>query len=220
MKIALIVTDYDSEAGVPKFTRALAERFCINHDTHVFSNFYSKHINKNIKFHKIPVLSKNPFFKTLFFAISANLYCKKNNFDIVLSPAGQAFICDIASAHGCYRIWREIQRQEGTLKHKFDPVGLLVNELEKQVYNNSKKIVAISNWMKSEILKYYDVDSKKVVVISNGVDINKYKHDKKKRKKIREESVIKYNDLVLVFSAREFKRKGLKSTPGFCKARL
>ncbi|MCX6819341.1 MAG: glycosyltransferase family 4 protein [Candidatus Aenigmarchaeota archaeon] len=217
MKIALIITDYDSEAGIPKFTRILAESFSKKNDVHVFSNSFSKYKTDKIKFKRIlkhtgriPFFSNHVFFKTLFFAISSNIYCRKKDFDIILSPAGQTLRCDIVSAHGCYRVWRDIQKKEGKLKHQFDPVGLLVNELERQIYNNSKKIIAISNWMKNEILEYYHIDKDKILVISPGIDIHKYRFNIEKRRAIRKKLNLKANELVLVFSGREFARKGVR----------
>ena len=44
-------------------------------------------------------------------------------------------------------------------------------------------VVAVSNYVKNSIIKFYGIDPEKVVVIYNGVDTNKFKPDRNKKKK-------------------------------------
>ena len=50
----------------------------------------------------------------------------------------------------------------------------------------------------------------KIVVIPNGVDLDEFKPDKVKRRKIREMYGIADDEVVLMFSGYEFRRKGLE----------
>ena len=74
----------------------------------------------------------------------------------------------------------------------------------------SKIIISVSNGVKREILRYYDVPEEKIGVIPNGVDLEKFKPNREKRKKIREKLKIDKNETVLMFSGHKFERKGLR----------
>lgn len=57
----------------------------------------------------------------------------------------------------------------------------LVN-IWRNIIDNAQKIISPSNFLKTEILKVYTkFDSEKIVVIPNGIDINKFKPQEKKK---------------------------------------
>jgi len=74
----------------------------------------------------------------------------------------------------------------------------------------SKKIISVSEGVKREILENYQVPEEKIEVIPNGVDLEEFKPDVEKREKIRMKYGVDENDVVLMFSGYEFKRKGLR----------
>ena len=79
---------------------------------------------------------------------------------------------------------------------------------EEKMLERANKIIAVSHFTKRELLEYYKVPEKKIRVIHNGVDVNKFKPAKDKRK-IKEELGFKADDLAIVSVGRLYARKGL-----------
>jgi len=182
-------------------------------------------VNEQLKvfFLKIP---KAPVIKS--FMLAASSYRKLNsvretvNVDIthanlpltpnfaVPSNFGKTFLCTVHST------WKgEAQAIRG------EPYGRLnANEkfmvsfnwflriFEEKMLERANKIIAVSYFTKRELLDCYKVPEEKIQVIHNGVDVNKFKPAKDKRK-IKEELGFKADDLAIVSVGRLYARKGL-----------
>ena len=74
------------------------------------------------------------------------------------------------------------------------------------------KIVAISETVKQDIQKHYKVPDEKIVVVYNGVSLEKFHPENKKRfrSSIREKLDIPENEVLILFVGSGFERKGLK----------
>jgi glycosyltransferase involved in cell wall biosynthesis len=128
----------------------------------------------------------------------------------VPSNFGKTFLCTVHST------WKgEAQAIRG------EPYGRLnANEkfmvsfnwflriFEEKMLERANKIIAVSYFTKRELLDYYKVPEEKIQVIHNGVDVNKFKPAKDKRK-IKEELGFKADDLAIVSVGRLYARKGL-----------
>jgi glycosyltransferase involved in cell wall biosynthesis len=79
---------------------------------------------------------------------------------------------------------------------------------EEKMLERANKIIAVSHFTKRELLEYYKVPEKKIRVIHNGVNVNKFKPAKDKRK-IKEALGFKADDLAIVSVGRLYARKGL-----------
>ena len=79
---------------------------------------------------------------------------------------------------------------------------------ENRMLERSNKIIAVSEYTKRELLKYYKLDENKIRVIHNGVDINKFKptNDKLKAKA---ELGFNPQDKAILSVGRLYARKGL-----------
>jgi len=82
--------------------------------------------------------------------------------------------------------------------------------IEEYNLNRAKHVIATSIGIKREIMKYYNIPSKKISLIPNGVNIEKFKPDRKKRIIFRKKLKISQKDVVLLFVGRNLKRKGLE----------
>lgn len=49
-----------------------------------------------------------------------------------------------------------------------------INNIEKWLVNESERLIVNSNYMKSELLSIFNVESEKICIISNGVDLDKF----------------------------------------------
>jgi len=228
MKIAFICRHYNKTGGISRHVAEIAERFAKNNEVHVFTASWQDVGNPEVVFHKIPILTFgflkkwkkyawNNVFEVGSFMLNSSSRINYHNFDIVHSQGDYIGEFDIYTAHSCHRAWldiirnRELNLIEKAKKSYFNPLHLLVLQIEEHSVKRAKKIISVSLAVKREIVKYYHIPEEKISVIPNGVDIEKFNPENKKifRKKIRDKHDIKEEDIVLIFPAHEFKRKGL-----------
>ncbi|HAX62034.1 MAG TPA: glycogen synthase [Elusimicrobia bacterium] len=106
----------------------------------------------------------------------------------------------VATCHSLepLRPWKEDQ-----LGHGYQ----LSSWIEKIGIESADKVIAVSNLMKQDILKFFNIPSEKIEVIHNGVDLNKWKYtplsDSLKKK-------YKIADDYILFVGRPTPQKGLE----------
>jgi glycosyltransferase involved in cell wall biosynthesis len=79
---------------------------------------------------------------------------------------------------------------------------------EEKTIEHSNKIIAVSDFTRRELLKYYNVKEEKIRVIHNGVDINKFLPPANK-KEVKRELGFKTTDVNILSVGRLYARKGL-----------
>ena len=72
----------------------------------------------------------------------------------------------------------------------------------------ASRIIAVSDFTRQELKKYYNVPENRIRVIHNGVDTNKFQPAKDKQK-IRNELGLSSNDIIILSVGRLYARKGL-----------
>ncbi len=180
-------------------------------EVHIFTGEWEKSNERKIHFHKIPIVSPFFYIQEIFFTLISTFVMKFNSFDLTFAQATRYFSPDISFMEFCYKGWAEYKRKMGMRLNIQDVLSPLIEE-----YNlgKCKRVVATSNGLKKEIMKFYKIASGKITVIPNGVNIEKFKPDKKKRVQLRKLLKIGANDFVLLFVGRNLKRKGLKYVIG------
>jgi len=220
MKIAIIRKKYVFHGGAETFSNNLIIRLAMaGHEIHIFSMKWDKTpFIKNIYLHKVPVISFNSLLRDLSFAIMTTLIVKNNNFDIVQSH-DLSFYQDIYRAgDGCHIEWlKQRWNRVGIFKKLFillNPYHWLILLLERIIFKGHrfKKIIAISEMVKNNIIEHYKVDEKDILLIYNGVDLEKFHPENKKlyREEIRNLYGINEDEIVILFVGSGFERKGLK----------
>jgi glycosyltransferase involved in cell wall biosynthesis len=79
---------------------------------------------------------------------------------------------------------------------------------EEGMIHRARKIIAVSNFTKWELTKYYKIPAHKIQVIHNGVDIKKFQPAVDKRK-VKVAMGLNPDDLAIVSVGRLYARKGL-----------
>jgi glycosyltransferase involved in cell wall biosynthesis len=79
---------------------------------------------------------------------------------------------------------------------------------EESMIHRARKVIAVSEFTKYELAKYYKIPSHKIKVIHNGVDIHKFQPAADKRK-IKAELGFNPDDIAIVSVGRLYARKGL-----------
>lgn len=90
-------------------------------------------------------------------------------------------------------------------KSKLNPLHFVYLYIEKRMFKNAKKIIAISNMVKRNIIEEYNVPSEKIKVIYNGIPLK----EKVPFDDIKKEFNIN-NEKILLYVGSGFKRKGVK----------
>lgn len=221
MKIAIIRKKYifhgGSESFSNSFIKALSEK---GHEIHIYAIKWEISENlKNIYFHKIPCISFNSFFRDLTFAISSLflLKGKRTSYDIIQSHDKTLFQDIYRAGDGCHIEWLKqrwkIKGILGKLSILFNPYHWLILILERKIFNGHKfkKIIAISEFVKKNILDNYNVNEKDIEVIYNAVDLQRFNPANKNiyRKEIRNKYSIPEDKFVILFAGSGFERKGL-----------
>jgi glycosyltransferase involved in cell wall biosynthesis len=53
-------------------------------------------------------------------------------------------------------------------------VNLINSEYEKNIFKKTRTIIAVSDYIKKEIINYYDLQSNKIITIHNGIDLKEF----------------------------------------------
>jgi len=135
--------------------------------------------------------------KIIWFNIETCLF-KKNQFYFSL----ERIVCpDIYRAgDGVHKTFLKIEK-----KSKLNPLHYVYLFIEKRAFNNAKKIIAISNMVKRNIIEEYNIPENKIEVVYNGIPLK----DKVEYTDIKEEFNIT-NEKILLYVGSGFKRKGVK----------
>ena len=177
----------------------------------------------DVSFLKIP---KMPIVKS--FMLAGNSYRKLQsvrdtaNVDIMhpqlpLTPSfavppnfGKSLVCTV---HSTWKGEAEAIRGEPYMRLNANEKFLVsfnwfLRIFEEGMLHRARKIIAVSNFTKWELVNYYKIPEGKIRVIHNGVDINKFKPAEDKRK-VKAELGFNPDDIAIVSVGRLYARKGL-----------
>lgn len=136
--------------------------------------------------------------------IANGLYCFETDFMIAQSVHRQAVIVTNA---------REPKTLKGYVRRiarKMRPLNLAIILVEwYAVRFGARRVIAIADKVKKEIVALYGVQDKKVVVVHSAANAKEFSPNPEARRRIRAEMGFSEGDFVFLFSGNEFKRKGL-----------
>jgi UDP-glucose:(heptosyl)LPS alpha-1,3-glucosyltransferase len=219
MKIAVIRKKYTYHGGAEGFSHELMNRLSAEgHEVHVYAiQWENTHDQKNIFFHRVPALTFNSALRDLSFALSACRLLQKEHYDIVQSH-DKTLCQDIYRAgDGCHQEWLRQRWKRtgipGKLSMLLNPYHWLILLLERKILKGHcfRKVLAISEMVKRNLIEHYHVDEHAIEVIYNGVDLERFHpaHRGRYRKEIRERHSIPDDAFVVLFVGSGFERKGL-----------
>ncbi len=112
------------------------------------------------------------FLRILSFAFFA---CKQKRDDELLFSLERLPCADVYRAgDGVHRAWLDTRLLSGENKVAIfsNPLQAVYLWLERRTFQNPRKIIANSNFVKNDIIHYYDISSSKIEVVYNGVAAN------------------------------------------------
>jgi UDP-glucose:(heptosyl)LPS alpha-1,3-glucosyltransferase len=220
MRIALIRKKYIYYGGSEGFSQTLIRKLAQEgHEVHIFAIMWDafEPLN-NIHFHKVPAITFNSFFRDLTFTLSAYLILKHKHFDIIQSHEKTLFQDIYRAGDGCHIEWLRQKWKRTGLPGKvsiiLNPYHWLILIMERMLLKGHrfKKIIAISELVKRNIIEHYHVYEGDIEVIYNGVDLERFNPENRKQYKdeIRRKHSIDGNDFVILFAGSGFERKGVE----------
>ncbi|MFA5859738.1 MAG: glycosyltransferase family 4 protein [Elusimicrobiota bacterium] len=218
MKIAYFVPDYTKPGGIERYVRQLARGLAERADIHVFTGVVPEDEPSKIVFHKVPMMRK-PFFMQLFtfsHNVTNMILRSEPEFDILHNQGANARIQDVITAHSCHAAWVAHSRGIGIkeqVKKTLNPLHhvLLANEKYNYYPGRYKKIIAVSQNVKDELVRYHNLPSDDITALIPGVDISEFSPDKCSsiRNECRKRFGLTPEDKVVLLVANEFRRKGV-----------
>jgi UDP-glucose:(heptosyl)LPS alpha-1,3-glucosyltransferase len=219
VKIAIVRKKYIFHGGAEGFSQALITQLtAAGHEIHIYAVNWEGNPAANIFFHKVPVFSVNSFLRDLSFAISSFFLLKKTSYDIIQSHDKTLYQDIYRAGDGCHIEWLK-QRWlrtglSGKLSIVLNPYHWLILTLERIIFKGHRyrKILAISELVKRNIMEYYHVPSDDIIVIYNPVDLERFhiRNRERHRAEIRERHGIAKEDFVVLFVGSGFERKGVR----------
>ncbi len=221
MNIAIIRKKYSFHGGAENFSASFIENLAREGQTiHIFSIQWESDIkHENVYFHKVPAITSISLLRDLSFAVSSFFILKKQrkNFDIIQSHDKTLYQDIYRAGDGCHKEWLKQRWKRIGIFRKIsiilNPYHWLILLLERVIFKKHrfKKVLAISQLVKNNIIKNYSVSSDDIEVIYNGVDTDRFHPDNKGRyrDKIRQQYGLGQNDFVVLFVGSGFERKGV-----------
>jgi UDP-glucose:(heptosyl)LPS alpha-1,3-glucosyltransferase len=173
-----------------------------------------------VNVHEIKVPNKPSILRIVAFAFLVKRRLKDESFDVVHSFAKTVSQDVVSAGGGCAREWlrwkkkifgsalrRAIPFDSFSIKSHVDVM------MEQQGYLRTPVIIAVSQRVKDEILKNYDIPEERIKVVYYGVDLDRF-HPRNVtpfRSEFRASHGISEDELLLLFLGSGFTRKGLRS---------
>lgn len=207
MKIGIVIRCCRN-FGSSRYVVETSKYFAKKHELHIFTNNWDT-LDKRIAIHKIPTVSSNFYVYEGSFFLFSTITMKLHSFDVTLSQPTRYFSPDVAEMQFVYRAWAGYRKENGlplSLGDRITPV------IERRNIQRAKEIIAISNSVKNEVIKYYGTPEEKVHVVHSGVNLDEFTPDNRQKhsNEIRKRYGIDSDDLVLLFVGNPFERKGLR----------
>jgi UDP-glucose:(heptosyl)LPS alpha-1,3-glucosyltransferase len=216
--------------AIPNFSkmRGGAERYLVdlctrmareNFEVHVYAEHWDEEGN-GIHFHQVKTIHFPKSLRLLSFAVRATKEMVKGNYDVTLG-VGNTLRADVLQPHGGVHwawFWRSLRAYDHPITWMIKLLGRVLSPkqwisgyIEDAPYKNRRfnKIIAISDMVKKDVIRWYGIPEDRIVVVYNGVDIERFHpRNRQYREEIRRRHGIG-DELVILFVSNNFRMKGL-----------
>jgi UDP-glucose:(heptosyl)LPS alpha-1,3-glucosyltransferase len=207
MKIGMAYFEFGGTKGVARATAELTRRIAQRGHQVDFHCVQHHGDSSGIRFKHVAALNAFSALGIASFAVMGKRSLQRQQYDITHAH-GNVIGADIITAHSCHRA--------GLHAHHSKNLGVadkLRLFLERKNYGERrfKKIIAVAEGVKRELMAEYGVAADDVVVIPNGVDLDRFNPRQRATagNDIRRKLGVRAEHVILLFVANEFERKGL-----------
>ena len=221
IKFAIGLLDFSRrKGGAERYLVDLCTRMAKEgYEVHVYAERWDE-VDRRIHFHPIKTIPFPKSLRLLSFAIKATKEIKNGNYDITFG-VGNTLKADILQPHGGVHwawFWRSLRAYNHPVLWTIKFIGRIFSLkqwvsgwIENAPYRGEGPswIIAISDMVKQDMIRWYHIPENRIAVVYNGIDIKKfhpknrqYRDEIRKRYRIGEEFVI-------LFVSNNFQMKGL-----------
>jgi len=207
MKIAIAIRCCRCH-GSSRYALEVAKRLVRDNEVHIFTNNWDE-LDERVIIHKVPTFSNSFYVYEASFITLATAMMKMNKFDVTMAQPTRFFSPDVGYMQFVYREWANYKKANGIPMAFGDSI---LPAIERMNVEKAKKIIVMSQVLKNEVLKNYNVPDGKVEVIYSGVNCDEFSPENRKlyNSGIRKKLGIEENDIVLLFVGNPYNRKGLE----------
>lgn len=223
LKIAILLDRFAPSRGGERYFSLLAEGLAQKgHDVHIFASEVEKASDIHYKVHILPVIKRPRSLHILSFMLESSRALKGKGFDIIHGEALSTAI-NIYNPHGGAErayLRQEFASIEGVfyrgvryLKRYLSPRYYLETALQTMLFKSRKvkKIIAVSEMVKHDIMDHYRVEDNRLAVIFDSIDTERFRPANKKRFRndVRRSLGLNEEEPVLLFASNNYRLKGL-----------
>jgi len=222
IRFAIGLRDFSKKRGgaerylVDLCTRMTAE----GHEVHVYAERQDVE-DPRISIHSVKTIPFPKSLRLLSFAIRATKAIENGNYDIIFG-VGNTLDAHILQPHGGVHwawFWRSLRVHDHSwvwlikfLGRVLSPKQWVQGYIESSPYKRKhfRKIIAISDMVKQDMMRWYPVPEERVAIVYNGVDIERFHpRNRRYRQEIRNRHGIGAEEMVILFVSNNFQMKGL-----------
>ncbi len=188
-------------------------------EVHVYTEHWEDE-EGGIFFHRVKTIPFPKSLRLLSFGIRATRAMMNGHYDVTLG-VGNTLRTDVLQPHGGVHwawFWRSLRAYDHPvvwvikfLGRVLSPKQWIQGYIESAPYkkNDFKKIIAISDMVKQDVVRWYGVEEDRITVVYNGVDTERFHpRNRQYRDEIRRKHGIG-DEFVLLFVSNNFRMKGL-----------
>lgn len=216
MKLAVIAKRVSySLGGAERIAATLSGKLAAaGHEVHIFT-MQSEASLEGVHMHLLKTSTLFSPWRLLSFNRRAERRLRSERFDIVYS------LCQVSPADiyrvgdGIHQLWMRIQYPTTLLrlaKYLTSPVHFAMRRLENKIFKSSARAHFITNsrLLKEQVAAFFGISAGRITVVYNGVDHALFNETlKERRPALRKQHGIRDDELVLLFVANNWERKGL-----------
>ena len=187
------------------------------HEVHVYAEQWEEEI-QGIHLHRVKTIRFPKSLRLLSFAIRAEREMRNEDYDVTLG-VGNTFEANVLQPHGGVHwawFWRSLKAYDNPILWTIKLLGRVLSPkqwvsgwIEDAPYKKKRfhTIVAISEMVKQDIIRWYGISNDQIEVVYNGVNIERFHpRNRQYREEIRKRHGIS-NEFVILFISNNFRMK-------------
>ena len=217
MRVALSFPGCHRRGGVERIVFECARYLAFRgHDTHVFSSDWEE-MDPRVTRHWVPT-GRVPALRMLSFAARSRQRMRKFPADVIGAFGVQSPPGGVLWVQSVHKAWLEISAKyrglSGRLRQKLNPFHPTALALERHYIGGRRyrKLIAVSETVKSDLMRLYRTPAEDIVIIPNGFSPEEFNvaRSGELREPVRRSLGLSDSNRVVVFAANEFERKGFE----------
>ena len=221
IRFAIGLRDFSKKkGGAERYLVDLCTRMATEgHEVHVYAEHQDEE-DPGIHFHSVKTIPFPKSLRLLSFAIKATKEMENGDYDIIFG-VGNTLKADILQPHGGVHwawFWRSLRAYENPILWMIKFLGRILSLkqwvsgwIEDAPYQAKRlrAIIAISDMVKQDMMRWYRIPEERIHVVYNGVDIERFHpRNRRYREEIRKRHGIG-DEFVILFVSNNFRMKGL-----------